>query len=181
MKIKEFLGKNKAIILTVLITTVVYASVLGGFIGYGKYKQYLANKERNQKIQEQIAYAHKAGNKTPSQYTFGEKYEKAIKSEKPTILLFYADWCGYCIKFMPLLEQIANEYGEDITVTKINVEDEKYAKLVDSYSIGGFPTVYIIDPKYDAKILLSNSDLVQKDTFTREIDRYLKIREKLDM
>lgn len=39
---------------------------------------------------------------------------------KPTILFFWATWCPYCKAFMPFLEEIQKDYGDDINVVMIN-------------------------------------------------------------
>lgn len=44
----------------------------------------------------------------------------AVIDGKPTILLFWATWCPYCKAFMPYLEQIKKDYGDDINVLMIN-------------------------------------------------------------
>lgn len=44
----------------------------------------------------------------------------AVIDGKPTILFFWATWCPYCKAFMPFLEDIKNDYGDDINVVMIN-------------------------------------------------------------
>ncbi len=116
----------------------------------------------------------------PSQYKIGIPYEKAMKGKKPVIALFYADWCHYCIKFMPTFQTLSKIYKDDYNFTKINVEDEKYQKLVNEIGITGFPTVFIIDPKYDNRVLLSNAIFGNLKSLRTELDRFLRIRKMLD-
>lgn len=116
----------------------------------------------------------------PSQYNIGIPYDKAMKAKKPVITLFYADWCHYCIKFMPTFQTLSKIYKDDYNFTKINVEDEKYQKLVKEIGITGFPTVFIIDPKYDNRVLLSNAIFSDLKSLRTELDRFLRIRKMLD-
>ena len=58
---------------------------------------------------------------------------------------------------MPTYEELSKIYKKDMAFSKVNVEDPKYANLVKSIGITGFPTVYLIDPKYDNRVLLSNA------------------------
>ena len=52
---------------------------------------------------------------------FGQEVSfPAVIDGKPTILLFWATWCPYCKAFMPYLEQIKKDYGDDINVVMIN-------------------------------------------------------------
>ena len=64
--------------------------------------------------------------------------------------------------------------------SKVNVEDPKYANLVKSIGITGFPTVYLIDPKYDNRVLLSNAIFGDIKQLQGELDRFLRIRKILD-
>ena len=58
---------------------------------------------------------------------------------------------------MPTYQSLSKIYKDDFNFTKINVEDPKYEKLVKEIGITGFPTVYLLDPKYDNRVLLSNA------------------------
>lgn len=52
---------------------------------------------------------------------FGQEVSfPAVIDGKPTILFFWATWCPYCKAFMPYLEQIKKDYGDDINVVMIN-------------------------------------------------------------
>ena len=63
----------------------------------------------------------------------------------------------------------------------VNVEADKNTKaLAEDVGIGGFPTVYILDPKYDNRVLMSNSYYQNLKKFRIELDRYLRIRALLD-
>lgn len=116
----------------------------------------------------------------PSQYKIGMEYDKAIKAKKPIIVLFYADWCHYCIKFMPIYQSLSKIYKDDYNFSKVNVEDSKYEKVVNEIGITGFPTVYIIDPQYDNRVLLSNAYFNDLKKLRGELDRFLRIRNMLD-
>ena len=96
--------------------------------------------------------------KHPSDYKIGITYEEAVDlSEKPMVALFYADWCSYCMKFMPKFKILSGLYKENYNFVMVNVENKQYAQLVDSMSLTGYPTVYILDPKYDNRVLIPNS------------------------
>lgn len=118
--------------------------------------------------------------KHPSDYKIGITYEKANVSDKPMLALFYADWCGYCMKFMPKYKILSGIYKNKYNFVMINVEDERYKSLIDDVGISGFPTVYILDPKYDNRVLMANNYYHNLKKFRIELDRYLRIRALLD-
>ncbi len=118
--------------------------------------------------------------KKPSEYAVGIDYNEAMKGDKPVLTLFYADWCRFCIRFMPIFEKIAEKYGDNIILAKVNVEDSNYRGLVEEIGIMGYPTVYILDPKYDNKVLIGNNHLGSVEDLSVEVDRFVRIRKLLD-
>lgn len=118
--------------------------------------------------------------KVPSDYHVGIPYEEALKADKPIIGLFYVDWCGYCLRFMPKFATLSKLYKDDYNFVMLNAEDPTNQELVEDVALSGFPTMYIIDPKYDNRLLLNNAIYLDMKKIRKELDRYLSIRERLD-
>ena len=70
-----------------------------------------------------------------------DNFDSAIKSEKPVLIDFYADWCGPCRMVLPIVEEIADE-RDDIVVAKINVDDEP--ELAEKFGVFSIPTLVIL-------------------------------------
>ena len=70
-------------------------------------------------------------------------YEKnkdwKFEGKVPAIIDFYADWCGPCKMLAPVLEQLSEEYGEKITIYKINTEAEQ--ELSAAFGIRSIPSM----------------------------------------
>lgn len=115
-------------------------------------------------------------NLKPSEYHIGTTYELAIKDSKPFIELFYADWCTYCMKFMPKYKMISEIYKDKYNFVMINVDDPAYQQVVKDGDLSGFPTMYIIDPSIDNRISLNNAIYSDLRKLRVEFDRYLRIR-----
>lgn len=120
------------------------------------------------------------GKSVPSDYKVGVSYDVAMKGDKPVVALFYADWCGYCLKFMPRFKTLESLYKNKYNFLMINVEDTSKAELVRDVALTGYPTVYIIDPKFDNRVLINNGIYMDLVKFRAELDRYLRIRLKLN-
>ena len=130
-----------------------------------------------------VGFAYTSMNvpKHPSEYNIGISYNEAMQSDKPMLAVFYVDWCGYCLRFMPKFKVLSTIYKNKYNFVMINVESsDKMKKLADDVGIGGFPTVFILDPKYDNRVLMSNSYYHNLLKFRTELDRYLRIRALLD-
>ena len=65
--------------------------------------------------------------KHPSDYHIGVTYEEALEAQQmPILAVFYVDWCGYCMKFMPKFSILSKLYKNKYNFVMINVEDKTY-------------------------------------------------------
>lgn len=63
--------------------------------------------------------------------------QEVLKSEKPVLVDFYADWCGPCQMLSPIVDEVAEE-RDDIKVGKINVDEQM--ELAQKYGVMTIPT-----------------------------------------
>ena len=66
---------------------------------------------------------------------------EVLKSSKPVIVDYWAEWCGPCRMIAPVLEEIASEYAEKIDVVKLNVDENP--AIAQRYQILAIPTLNV--------------------------------------
>lgn len=66
----------------------------------------------------------------------------AFKGNTAVIVDFYAKWCGPCVKLLPIMEKMANEYEGDLTIYKVDMDKEK--DLATVFKIQGLPAMLCI-------------------------------------
>ncbi len=67
--------------------------------------------------------------------------EEVLKSDKPVLVDFWADWCMPCKILGPIIESIAKDYSDKIKVAKLNVDES--GDVASQYNIVSIPTLII--------------------------------------
>ncbi len=62
--------------------------------------------------------------------------------EKPALIDFYASWCGPCKRVAPILEELAEAYGDSIVIYKVNTENEQ--ELAAAFGIRSIPSLLFV-------------------------------------
>ena len=67
--------------------------------------------------------------------------DEVLGSDKPVLVDFWAEWCGPCKMVAPVLEEIAAQHGDKITVAKLNIDENP--QIAEKYQILSIPTMSV--------------------------------------
>jgi len=91
-----------------------------------------------------------------------------LKSDRPVLVDFWAQWCAPCRMLAPTVEAVAEKYSGTAGVVKLNVDDNPQTS--QRYGIKGIPTLILFkNGKEEERVVGAQS----KDTITRMIDKHV--------
>ena len=76
--------------------------------------------------------------KTVTDSTFGQD---VLGAAKPVLVDFWAEWCGPCRMIAPALEELSEEFGDRVTIAKLNIDENPEAPT--KYGVRGIPTMIL--------------------------------------
>ena len=69
------------------------------------------------------------------------QFEQSMHQEKPVLVDYWAPWCVYCRRIAPAYEKIAEEYGDQLVIGKVNIDEE--SQLAEAEKIEVIPTLVL--------------------------------------
>ena len=99
-------------------------------------------------------------------------FEKdVLGAGKPVLVDFWAEWCAPCRMLAPTVAAVAEQYGDNAGVVKLNVDDNP--STAQRYGIKGIPTLILFrDGKEVERVVGATS----KESITRMIDKHIAAR-----
>jgi len=94
--------------------------------------------------------------------------EVVMKSDKPVVMDFWAEWCSPCRIITPIIEDLSKEYEKEVKIVKCNVDDNP--ELSQKFNIRSIPTILFLK---DGKIFDTKIGAGNKQSFVKKIELLL--------
>lgn len=103
-------------------------------------------------------------------FDYTTEKEWKYKGDNPSIIDFYADWCGPCKAIAPILEELSDDYKDKVTIYKVDTEVEQ--ELSSVFQIRSIPSMLFI-PKDKDKQPMMQAGALPKDALVNVIEKEL--------
>ena len=94
--------------------------------------------------------------------------EEVLDSIVPVLVDFWAPWCGPCRMVGPVVDEIADQYGEKLKVVKVNTDENP--QIASQYGIRSIPTLMIFKDGQKVDMVVG---AVPKTTLANTLEKYL--------
>jgi thioredoxin 1 len=104
--------------------------------------------------------------KTVTDATFADE---VLQADGPVLVDFWAEWCGPCKMVSPVLDEIAGEYPDKITVAKVNIDENP--SIARDYQIMSIPTMSVFEKGQVVKSIVGARP---KAAILKELSDYIR-------
>jgi len=104
-------------------------------------------------------------------YVTDSSFEKEVlQSNKPVLVDFWAEWCAPCRMLAPTIDAIAEQFGENAGVVKVNVDEN--TSTAQRYGIKGIPTLILFNAGKEVERVVG---VTSKESISRMIEKHVSV------
>ena len=104
-------------------------------------------------------------------YVSDSSFEQdVLKSDKPVLVDFWAEWCAPCRMLSPTIDAIAEQYGDNAGVVKVNVDEN--TSTAQRYGIKGIPTLILFSAGKEVERVVGATS---KESISRMIEKHVTV------
>lgn len=96
-------------------------------------------------------------------------FEELLKSDKPLVIDFWAEWCGPCRMVGPIIDELATQYEGKVIIGKVDVDNND--EITSKYGIRNIPTILFIK---NGEVVDKQVGAAQKSALVEKIENLLK-------
>jgi thioredoxin len=71
-----------------------------------------------------------------------KQFNALVKGDMPFVVDFYADWCGPCQTLLPTVEKLAEEYKDQVTIVKVNIDKQR--DIAEKFKVRSIPSIFFM-------------------------------------
>jgi thioredoxin 1 len=109
----------------------------------------------------------------PIHISDAEFQEKVLDSSTPVVVDFWAPWCGPCRMVAPILDELAKEYADKITIAKVNTDENPEWAM--KFGVQGIPTMLFVK---DGELFDRMVGAAPKPFIKQRLDAMLSLEKK---
>ena len=77
-------------------------------------------------------------------------FDLALSQKQPSVIEFYANWCSACQSMAPIMEQLHQEYAQQINFVMLNVDEPQWQAAIDKYRVIAIPHLVLLSENHQA-------------------------------
>jgi thioredoxin len=96
--------------------------------------------------------------------------KEVLKSKKPVLVDFFAEWCGPCKEMLPIFEAVAKKLDKKCKFAKLNADEEDHLPIAEQYGVETVPSFKLFKK---GEVVLTIKGFKSKDDFLQELEEVL--------